>query len=801
MHPDDKEVLRPSEGKPTSKLAIMRAKADAKTDIKADLLAIGLAGKAALEISDFHSEADLAMLWDSEDELRKEIKKTLGNLKKYSLADGQGESVDPKEAGNPGSLTLTAQAEIEASIVKLILRWREAGNKDSRMTNQPGSASAPITQEARQLEQLSRTLGTGSAGTVAMKARKCQGLAIWVDAVSKRPKLKDLEGVRKVFAIYLEAGPELIPGFWVEVSNPEQEEVRFAMFLKRLDRFADTVGPRLSAFAKWSEWTRTERARKIQPDITPYTPTELALGAYFIDVRARAAEAAEKRREGDGEKKGKTASAGVWAMLEWWRNHVGLNIPTTSPACLAYKKKDAGHTVDSGVPLQPWMVLNLVAIARRGYGTISTFAALVVLLLGACLRWRHAQRSHLEASFEHSLIFSCAKGKKRVEGLQPPFKFPVPTKWGQNLDLDSVLGKFLQDMRASQVKEREKGPDQFYLVPDIKKERNKPFSESSQWTRKPMGTAKFTALLRTMIAKVGANREQVKRVTAKSLRKTMATAAEVFAFEPEMSNSLGNWQDIPRSQPLEGIKKVTNAAPMPTRYSGENVGTAHTSKTLVVQGLLLASCKKNSDLHVKHLEGDLLPPGSLTWDDIRQLSLASRGSYDQLVTSAGEMCGFGAHISSYEYETWSMEGDDDPLIPTFPIANDNKASSHKGMIHDFDTDTESSSSDEEGESDPEEPSKKALEDAYDIEAVEWFSQAKSKKAHLLLEEDKDDHSGAIRLVPMCRRSYKAEHEHRLKGVTQLHMMDKEFCRPCLQHLREERMRVLLEAATEKFPVK
>ena len=97
----------------------MRAKADAKTDIKADLLAIGLAGKAALEISDFHSEADLAMLWDSEDELRKEIKKTLGNLKKYSLADGQGESVDPKEAGNPGSLTLTAQAEIEASIANI----------------------------------------------------------------------------------------------------------------------------------------------------------------------------------------------------------------------------------------------------------------------------------------------------------------------------------------------------------------------------------------------------------------------------------------------------------------------------------------------------------------------------------------------------------------------------------------------------------------------------------------------------------------------------------------------------------
>ena len=172
VHPDDQKFVRPSEGKPISKLAIRRSTADAKANVAADFLAISLAGKAALEISNFRSEGDLAWLWDSEDELRK-IQATLSNTKKKDL------QIAKVRRGAPGSakdferhsLTLTAQAEVEASIAKLVLRRRD---RDSRVTNHPGSSSASVSRGSFQLEHFTRILGTGSSCTVAMQVRKPQ---------------------------------------------------------------------------------------------------------------------------------------------------------------------------------------------------------------------------------------------------------------------------------------------------------------------------------------------------------------------------------------------------------------------------------------------------------------------------------------------------------------------------------------------------------------------------------------------------------------------------------------------------
>ena len=76
--------------------------------------------------------------------------------------------------------------------------------------------------------------------------------------------------------------------------------------------------------------------------------------------------------------------------------------------------------------------------------------------------------------------------------------------------------------------------------------------------------------------------------------------------------------------------------------------------------------------------------------------------------------------------------------------------------------------------------------------------SQGQEAHILAEETKNDHSEAKRRVPLCRGPYKTPHEYKLKKVIALNSLGKEFCKPCLQHMMEEKLKLALKVSTDKF---
>ena len=76
----------------------------------------------------------------------------------------------------------------------------------------------------------------------------------------------------------------------------------------------------------------------------------------------------------------------------------------------------------------------IVDVASRGEGITSTFASMVLLIAGACVRFRHLQRSKLTDLRDKAAIFYCLKGKRRQQGTRPGFGWASPRCWAPGQD-------------------------------------------------------------------------------------------------------------------------------------------------------------------------------------------------------------------------------------------------------------------------------------------------------------------------------------------------------------------------------
>ena len=59
-------------------------------------------------------------------------------------------------------------------------------------------------------------------------------------------------------------------------------------------------------------------------------------------------------------------------------------------------------------------------------GAIAVMRRLCMLALAGVVLFRHLQRSEFKSMGGHHLFFWCSKGKRRVGGVQPGFKWGVP---------------------------------------------------------------------------------------------------------------------------------------------------------------------------------------------------------------------------------------------------------------------------------------------------------------------------------------------------------------------------------------
>ena len=121
----DLEVINPklAESHVSSSKAKL-AKTYQPADVKKDLRNLGVAGTAALKISSFENEEDLAYLWDTEDELREEITKTIESFKTAEK-----------------DYFMDWEKDTKASISALASRWKEAASRIAYFQQQKALAS------------------------------------------------------------------------------------------------------------------------------------------------------------------------------------------------------------------------------------------------------------------------------------------------------------------------------------------------------------------------------------------------------------------------------------------------------------------------------------------------------------------------------------------------------------------------------------------------------------------------------------------------------------------------------------
>ena len=128
---------------------------------------------------------------------------------------------------------------------------------------------------------------------------------------------------------------------------------------------------------EWKAWTLWGSARDKDALVSPTKPSVTAVVTYL-----------EERGS-----KGKTAAVGARAALQWWELNVGVPFHTDHERVVPFKVAGQGHVVKETPAVPPWLALNIHRIVAQAEGAVQMMATLLTLILGACLRGRHFQRS------------------------------------------------------------------------------------------------------------------------------------------------------------------------------------------------------------------------------------------------------------------------------------------------------------------------------------------------------------------------------------------------------------------------
>ena len=158
-----------------------------------------------------------------------------------------------------------------------------------------------------------------------------------------------------------------------------------------------------------------------------------------------------------------------------------MKFPIDSPLLMDFRHKGMDHCAKQAGPLELVLVMGLLGAAASG-GPRVVFASLVILLLSACLRWTHAQRSCICRTTEKFVYGRCSRGKRRIQGTRPGFDWAAPRTWLRGSDVPGDVCSFLQrfwDEVSSTTAER-------WLVPDLTMEKGYVITGDSVWLGWPM---------------------------------------------------------------------------------------------------------------------------------------------------------------------------------------------------------------------------------------------------------------------------------------------------------------------------
>ena len=240
------------------------------------------------------------------------------------------------------------------------------------------------------------------------------------------------EALDELFAVWEEMGPD--GDQWQPCQAGEESARRRLMLRPFVEMEQKRVAALLAALRRWRKWNQSRNLELGTQDHNDLWPSAIRFGEFLESVSGG----------------GSTAAPGLMASLKWWHDHVGVPFPINERIITDFKKAGQSHEISPALPVALILWFRMIAVARASKGAISVFVRLLLLITMACARYKHVQDSTLLETTDRWFRFKRAKGKRRVQGVCPPFDYLVPRIAAPDLDIGPPLVRLWESL-ASQI--------------------------------------------------------------------------------------------------------------------------------------------------------------------------------------------------------------------------------------------------------------------------------------------------------------------------------------------------------------
>jgi hypothetical protein len=430
-----------------------------------------------------------------------------------------------------------------------VAQWRDSGRvfatatsstEEKEMAKKPSAPPVPQGSFGKKRRMAPKILN--APGIAHLQWQKKQ-VAQTAKAVAKQGLgPAENEHLENIWGMFLRAGRA--SSLRRDVREGDEEAYK-CLILKPFERYSDSLQPRLTAWKRWEAWVRGQES----DPASAFRPTDVMVGKFLLEV----------------DRGGPTAASQAWQGLKWWATRLGLDLALESPLLQDFRLKKQGHTTRQAEVL-PLNMVALLRVAAMETGTRGTFASMMLLVGGGCIRWLHLQRSEIVDITEDLVVCRCAKGKRRQHGIREAYRWATPRCWAPNEDTLARAVNLVKDVAT-------KAPtygDKPFLVPDLTTGQGHSIDPKDMWLPRPMSYPKYVNLMRTFLKELGGGEDS--SLTFNALRRLMPTGADVLQFPDTIAAGIGNWQDVPRGSSEK--KRGRLKEQMAKRYAGDKVLTA-----------------------------------------------------------------------------------------------------------------------------------------------------------------------------------------------------------------------------------
>lgn len=358
---------------------------------------------------------------------------------------------------------------------------------------------------------------------------------------------------------------------------------------------------------------------------------------------------------------GPSAASGVFSALAWCNKHLGGTFPLDSFVTRPFRCHAQGHKSRQAPELQPWELLNLVAVTSELSGAAQVTACFVLGSAVSCIRFRHFRRSvflRVHQGPPMWLEFRCSMGKSRVKGSRPAYEWAMPDI---RLSGFSLCETFLRYLEHSHPK------DATFLWPALNLRASDlwQLADDLEFLNRRMSRNQFMQCFRGFLCRALVPTDEASKAGYNRLRRCMPTGAHHLGLGEAEAQAIGSWTELPGGS----SQKQRAGQPMSRHYAGAKVQSSWQAKQQVVDAVL-AAFKSGS---WPRAEGtSLLKPGCLLWPQLGQLTasssamsssakpepaLADEGDSSSDSSSCGEISSGESCVADEEAEPeWFLQG-------------------------------------------------------------------------------------------------------------------------------------------------